>query len=503
MEFWGNGITPTPAPDGAQLMADLVNCYRTYVRVSEDEYVVLAAFVLHCHAFKAFARTPYLNVLSATPECGKTLLLEITELLVPMPLMASSLSNAVLSRAIDTWCPTLLLDELDQLLAGDKDLLASIMATINSGYKKSGRRVVLEPTKGGGWAVKELSTFCPKMLAGISSLPPATKSRCIPITMEKMLPRDRVEEPDEYVLEPLAKGLFSRAEAWAAANLEQLRNARPATLAELGHRQREVSRPLFAIADLVGSGWEEKVRSAVKRLFVAQSAVPADDVKILLLGDIRDVMGSVEHISTAGLIDGLCKVEESPWSTWGRSKKPINANQLARLLKDFKIYSCNIWADNTCVKGYRRSSLEPVWERYLPTNGPYPDSSRYTASTSMDSGVKPLSQPLGSPSPSGLKLGATAIKQSESSALADGNGVRGPEQVSAPSLKRDRAPWSEQGHLGHDPFCLCSHGQKQHDSTLPSKPCFGCSCPMFRKAASQPGEINQARWTAMPSGLGL
>jgi hypothetical protein len=92
-----------------------------------------------------------------------------------------------------------MLDEIDNLLAGDKELLAAIKATVNSGYKKSGSRSILEPIKGGGWVCKNLSTFCPKILSGISGLPEATKSRCIPIEMERMLPGDRVHDLDEYI----------------------------------------------------------------------------------------------------------------------------------------------------------------------------------------------------------------------------------------------------------------------------------------------------------------
>jgi len=185
--------------DGVRLLDDIVAYYRKYVRLRQDEYDVMAPWVLHCHAFLAFSRTPYLSVSSPSPECGKTQLLEVTELLVPNPWLTMSVTNAVLGRKIDQSHPVLMLDEIDNLLAGDKELLAAIKATVNSGYKKSGSRSILEPIKGGGWVCKNLSTFCPKILSGISGLPEATKSRCIPIEMERMLPGDRVHDLDEYI----------------------------------------------------------------------------------------------------------------------------------------------------------------------------------------------------------------------------------------------------------------------------------------------------------------
>ena len=269
--------------EGAELLDDLVAYYTKYVRVSADEYTVLAAWVLHCRAFKSFSRTPYMNVSSATHACGKTQLLEVTELVVPEGLLVSSTTSAVLARAIDAFHPVLLMDELDQLLAGDKELLAAVIATINSGYKKSGCRVISEPQKGGGWAPRKLSTFSPKMLSGISCLPAVTLSRCIPITMERMLPQDRVEEIDEFIIEPEAEKLFTRAKLWAEKNEKRLRDARPDAPPEVGHRQREVCRPLLAIVDLVGGDWPNKLRAAIVRLFAGQASVPTDDIKETLL----------------------------------------------------------------------------------------------------------------------------------------------------------------------------------------------------------------------------
>jgi hypothetical protein len=182
-----------------------------------------------------------------------------------------SLTNAVMARKIDQSHPVLMLDEIDNVLAGDKELLAAIKATINSGYKKSGKRTILEPVKGGGWVAKDLSTFCPKILSGISGLPDATKSRCIPIEMERMLPGDRVDDLDEYIIEPEAGALHGRAHDWATHNLKRLKDARPTAPPELGHRQREVCRPLLAVVDLVGGGWPDKLRAGLIRLFAAQA----------------------------------------------------------------------------------------------------------------------------------------------------------------------------------------------------------------------------------------
>jgi len=237
---------------------------------------------------------------------------------VPDPILVASMSPAALSRAIDAFKPTVLIDEIDKLLAGNKDLVAAIMPIVNSGYKKSGFRIVVEDSKKEGKKVRKMPTFCAKMLAGISNLPPDTASRCIPIWMERMLPGDRVAEIDEYIIEPEAQKLYGRAQRWARQNLKQLRDARPDAPSELGHRQREISRPLFAICDVVGGAWPDRIRAGVVRIFAARNAAPSDDIKIELLGDIRQAFDGCDRMSSANAYPEQWVFENpdrgKPWS---------------------------------------------------------------------------------------------------------------------------------------------------------------------------------------------
>jgi hypothetical protein len=400
MSFSGkaNGHDKKVVVDGVQLLNDLITYYHKYVRLRQDEYIVMAPWVLHCHAFLAFSRTPYLSVSSPSPECGKTQLLEVTELVVPNPWLTMSVTNAVLGRKIDQSHPVLMLDEIDNVLAGDKELLAAIKATINSGYKRSGNRSILEPVKGGGWTCKNLSTFCPKILSGISGLPEATKSRCIPIEMERMLPGDRVNDLDEYIIEPEAGALYARAHDWASHNLKRLRDARPTAPSELGHRQREVCRPLLAVVDLVGGDWPDKLRGALVTLFAAQAALPTNDIKEALLRDIKEVFGNRERITSADLATGLAAVDSSPWAAWGKSGKAITPTAAARLLRDYKIFPRLIRIDEVVVRGYEREWFEPIWERYLriPLGLP-PVQSVAPVTSRINSGPEPHSQVLQNP----------------------------------------------------------------------------------------------------------
>jgi hypothetical protein len=100
----------------AAVLRDVVAFLKEHLAVEEHVYVLLAIWAAHTHAIDCFGTTPYLHVTSTEPSSGKTRVLELLELLVRAPMRGSNLSLAVLYRAIDQLHPTLLLDEVDNLL---------------------------------------------------------------------------------------------------------------------------------------------------------------------------------------------------------------------------------------------------------------------------------------------------------------------------------------------------------------------------------------------------
>ena len=97
-----------------------------------------------------------------------------------------------------------------------------------------------------------------------------------------------------------------------------------------------------------------------------QSEEPAE-FGVLLLKDIREIFDrdNMDRLSTAGLLYELGRIEESPWSTWGKGEA-LDARGLARLLRPFKVGSRNLrMDDDTILKGYERMDFEEGWATYL------------------------------------------------------------------------------------------------------------------------------------------
>jgi hypothetical protein len=86
--------------------------------------------------------------------------------LVPKPLPASNITPAALFRAVEHFSPTLLVDEADTFLYGEREELRGVL---NSGHTRALAYVVR--TVGDEHEPRKFSTWAPKALALIGKLP--------------------------------------------------------------------------------------------------------------------------------------------------------------------------------------------------------------------------------------------------------------------------------------------------------------------------------------------
>jgi hypothetical protein len=126
-------------------------------------------------------------------------------------------------------------------------------------------------------------------------------------------------------------------------------------------------RPLFAIADAIGGDWPQRARNAAKAL----TPLDADSFGTTLLNDIKNVFDAREgewadRMFSETLAEALAALEGSRWAEYGKARKPITKNQLAQLLKGFKVTPDTVKVGTKGLKGYYRRQFEDVWTRYLP-----------------------------------------------------------------------------------------------------------------------------------------
>jgi hypothetical protein len=408
-----------PKTETAELLEAAAGFIRGYVVVSDTQLVANALWTLHTHVFDAADATPYLSITSPEKESGKTRLLEVLELVVARPWLTGRVSAAVLARKVADKTPTLLLDESDAAFNGDREYAETLRGVLNSGHRRGGCSSLCVG-QGASMSYVDLSTFCPKAIAGIGHLPDTVSSRSITIRLKRKAPGEQVKRFRRREAQETADPLHQWLVSWGEFHVDRLAEARPELPAALGDRAADCWEPLLAIADLAGGDWPHLTRTAAVEL----SGGDTEDgsVRVRLLADCRTMFDGYDHLKSKELIAALCDDEEAPWGSWHKGT-PISARALARLLEPFGIHSRNIrQEDGSVPKGYLRESFEDAWKRYLPFHPP--DLSATTLHPASVKGLKPFPIRYTTPFVADSEQAANPHDQADVADVADGNPVR-------------------------------------------------------------------------------
>jgi hypothetical protein len=385
------------AVDGAALLDALSSTIRDYVIVSDVQADAVALWSVHTHAHDASDVSPKLVTKSVQKRSGKTRMTEVLDRIVARPLFTSGIKPAALLRIIEMQAPTLLLDEMDTAMKQDREMAEALRGIINSGFNRSGARFIMNvPTPGGGFEPRQFSTWAPQLLSGIGDLPDTVRDRSIEIEMMRKRSDEKVKRlrrKDGNDLQVLCQ----KSARWARDNLENLRDATPEIPYGLGDRAADTWEPLFAIADLAGGDWPRRARKAALALS-GEHVVEDDNIGTMLLSDIHTIFDvdpqvyvtkdEEKQIPSERLVVALVAIEGRPWAEFGRMRKPLTQNSLARLLKPYKIRPGTIRVgpgEEDTAKGYKLAHFADVFPRYLPAL--YPQNQTVTPTQANESGA--------------------------------------------------------------------------------------------------------------------
>jgi hypothetical protein len=286
-----------------------------------------------------------------------------------------NISPAALVRSIGDDPPTLLLDEADTVFgpkAGDGH--EDLRGILNAGHSRNRPYIRWDML---ARKPENCSTFAMAALAGIGALPDTITDRAVVVAMRRRAPGETVARyRDRRDGGPL-KELGGRLGAWVRAHLDELREAEPDMPVE--DRAADTWEPLIAVADLAGGDWPARARKAA----IALTAEDDTDTTLgaRLLADLRDVFGVADAMHGETILTALHKISEAPWGDYfGR---PMNARDMAKLLKPYGVSSTDVKLDGVNRKGYRRDHLHDPWTRYLPPG----DGGSATSATSATSQV--------------------------------------------------------------------------------------------------------------------
>jgi putative DNA primase/helicase len=403
-------IEPWPTPvDGAELLSGISTALRRYMVMSPAHSDATALWTIHTWSHDFRDASPPLIVTSPVPGCAKTRLLDTVSRAVLRPLTASGITSASFVNVIDKHLPTLLIDEYDALMKGEREKAEAIRGAANAAHKRSGAFLIKNVATADGWEPRAFSVWAPIAIAGIDKPQRTLIERGIIIVLQKKLPDEKIERlrmKDGNDLRELAR----KVARWVADNERQLREIEP-KMPSLSDRDCDKWDPLIAIADVAGGEWPERARKVAADLTKADAEdVLSQDVKQLLLIDIRDIFASLypkssklfpdgnpvyeigrgPRISTGRLLKELHGIAERDWGAFGRERKPLTDAGLSRMLNGYEVRPNNVRvndvgvlsvpapdllgvvsdealkkANNIVRKGYYLTSFAEAFSRYL------------------------------------------------------------------------------------------------------------------------------------------
>ena len=359
---------PWPEPiDGAALLDETAKAIGEHVIMAEHNRDACTLWAAHTFLTNCTMISPRLAFTSPTKGCGKTTALDVMGQLVLRPLAAANVSPSAIFRVVEACHPTLLIDEANSFLKDNEEL----RGILNSGHRRGGS-VLRTVAVGDDFEVRSFATYGAIAIALIGQLPGTLADRSVPIALTR---RKRDEAITSFRLDRVGHlvVLARKLARWAADNAEAIAGVEPEMPAGLYNRAADNWRPLLAIATVAGGNWLARSHRAA----IASVGADVDEMSRLelLLGDIRDVfdelVSDVDRISSAHLIESLCEIVPRPWGEYGKRRKPLTQNQLARLLKPVAIVPQVLRIGTETPSGYFRHQFNEAWERFLSPEGEF------------------------------------------------------------------------------------------------------------------------------------
>lgn len=343
--------------DTATLHADLTQAIERYIAVPRAVAKAIALWVMHTWTLEHAQFTGRLVITSATKRCGKTLVLELLGLLTRKPLMSANITSSALFRIIERDLPTVLIDEADTFLTGNEEL----RGVLNAGFKRGGAVI---RCVGDSHEPRTFACFAPVAIAAIGRVPDTIVDRAFVITMSRKSEATLLKRLDRQERNRLFDAFQPRLARWSADAEERLEFTAPTLPIELNDRQRDISEPLLAIAELCDPDTANELRRAIVE--VCRVDCEQDDPGERALADVsqvfKDQVGT-DHLSLKELVRAMLADEVAGWDA-AINGRALTTASLSRLLQPFGLRAAQSRA-SARERGYYRRDVERLAQRYV------------------------------------------------------------------------------------------------------------------------------------------
>ena len=374
---------PTPLLEVLDIVRDEIGQYIHFRTLAQLETVVL--FIAASYLAPHLEVATYLNLTSPVPGCGKSTLAVLIEKLGFQAWFVSVASPAFIYRMLDARPDSMMvIDEVDAVFKhADKSESASLVASIiNAGNSRDTAKIGRVERQGSKHEPKLLSCFGFKVMSGVGrTLPPATASRALTIDLERAVAGElKVEwEPTpaqrksvESVAVMIAHTMSAGEWSWDNGTLQP---DLPMT-----NRERQIWRPLAAVAQAAGGDWSIRLKAAMDEYSTSSTSdAPrllsdlGDCLRDTINGHPSDLRSQAFESTDAGLIlptmSIVAALTDLEGSTWTAGKYPaLTTSRLGRILDGWAIRSMQRWdpEKQVGVRGYRLVDLATLIGRYTP-----------------------------------------------------------------------------------------------------------------------------------------
>jgi len=352
-------VTPWPKPvKGDDLLFDIARTIQRFIICEAVTAHAAALWVAMTWLIDEIQIAPLAIITAPEKRCGKSLLLSILGMLSCRPLVASNISPSAVYRAIEAWKPTLIIDEADAFMRDNEE----IRGVLNSGHTRDSAYVIRNV--GDEHTPRQFSTWGAKAIAGIGRQAGTIMDRAIILDLRRKTSQEKVTRL-RHAEPNLFSDLASCLCRFSEDNREAVRLARPELPQALNDRAQDNWEPLLAIADVAGGDWPKMARKAA--LTISGNKEDDTSVGVELLSDIWEIFEEkdIDRISTADLLEELCKDDEKPWSTYNRGKA-ISARQISTRFKGYGIAPKLTRFGINIARGYDKEQFRDAVARYSP-----------------------------------------------------------------------------------------------------------------------------------------
>lgn len=453
---------------------DLIEGFLTRYIAYPDEHSSVAhtLWIMHTYftgsGWSSLGTSPRLAFLSATPGCGKTRCLEVTELLVGGEPVFGTATGAVLVRLLgkhekqvekgelsnDEPLPVLLYDEAEKLYHREADN-AEMVSVLNRGYRRGQREYKCaantnEPEK--------FPCFCAAAITSTKPLPDAVLTRSIIIRIKKRLSTEHVDPfRHDYAVQE-TKPIREDISDWISAHGRDVLRAIGENVPVVD-REAEIWEPLLAVADAAGGDWPARSREACL-FFCSRIGAERENDELRLLVDCKEVFGDSFRLSSELLIQHLVNLPDTPWRD--SRCEPIKPRKLASMLKPFGIEPLRWKEGGVSMRGYYAADFADPWARHIQNattvSADAPDTALKDKAVSGAGSVSGVGSDKPVPDPAS---GGEAKNPNGNSAVSDASDRERDAEVSSDCApETDNDPFAQFKNPNHLPSFLDRRGQR-------------------------------------------